>query len=93
MHAQVVPAMPRTLDELANHQEAIVVAVQDQGGALSPELLRRLVEIGFLPGERVCVVARGLFGGNPLAVRVGTATFALRRMEARCVQISTDTSR
>jgi ferrous iron transport protein A len=90
MHAQVVPAAALTLDQLAKGQEATVVAVQDKAGVLSPELLRRLVEIGFLPGERVRVVARGFFGGNPVAVRVGNATFALRLMEARCVQISTE---
>jgi ferrous iron transport protein A len=93
MHAQVSHTAPLTLDELANSQEATVVAVRDRDGVLSPELLRRLVEIGFLPGERVRVVARGVFGGNPLAVRVGTATFALRRLEARCIQINTDQSR
>jgi len=52
------------------------------------ELLRRLIEIGFLPGERVRIVARGALGGTPLAVRVGTSTFALRRMEARCIHVA-----
>jgi ferrous iron transport protein A len=75
------------LDDLDNARDATVVAVQSPDGAMPPELLRRLVEIGFLPGERVRVVARGVPGGTPLAVRVGTATFALRRIEARCVQV------
>ena len=48
---------------------------------------RQLEEIGFLPGETVCVMARGLFGEDPLAVRVGLSTFALRRDEARCVEL------
>ena len=75
------------LDELENERDAIVVSLQSPDGALPPELLRRLSEIGFLPGERVRVLARGVPGGTPLAVRVGTATFALRRIEARSVQV------
>lgn len=50
---------------------------------------RQLEEIGFLPGEPVCVMSRGLFGGDPLAVRVGLSTFALRRDEARCIELET----
>lgn len=76
------------LDELRDEQDATVIDVRSNDGALSSELLRRLTEIGFLPGERVRVVARGVFGGTPLAVRVGTATFALRRAEARCVHVT-----
>jgi len=48
---------------------------------------RQLEEIGFLPGEPVCVMSRGLFGGDPLAVRVGLSTFALRRDEARAIDV------
>jgi ferrous iron transport protein A len=47
----------------------------------------RLEELGFLPGERVLVLTRGRPGGDPLAVRVGHSTFALRRIEAACVRI------
>jgi ferrous iron transport protein A len=79
---------PLLLDQLADGQEATVIAVSDTEGGLRAELLRRLVEIGFLPGERVRVVARGMLGGSPLAVRVGTSTFALRLMEARCIQVA-----
>jgi ferrous iron transport protein A len=50
-------------------------------------MLRRLTEIGFIVGERVCVLARGLLGGPPLAVRVGTSTFALRPMEAQSIDV------
>jgi len=33
------------------------------------------------------VLARGVPGGEPLAVRVGLSTFALRRAEADCVRV------
>jgi ferrous iron transport protein A len=42
--------------------------------------------LGFLPGERVRVLARALFG-DPIAVRLGSGTFALRRFEADCIQV------
>lgn len=75
------------LDRLGDAQDATVVAVQPNQ-QMPPELVRRLIEIGFLPGERVRIVARGIPGGTPLAVRVGTSTFALRRIEAQCIQVS-----
>ena len=51
-----------------------------------------LAELGFLPGERVRVVARGVPGGTPLAVRIGNSTFALRLIEARSVQVTLATT-
>lgn len=50
------------------------------------ELVLRLIEIGFLPGERVRVIARGQPGDEPIAVRLGHTTFALRRFEAAMVR-------
>ncbi|WP_082679928.1 FeoA family protein [Paucibacter sp. KCTC 42545] len=54
----------------------------------APEWAQWLEEIGFLPGEAVRVMARGLPGSDPLVVRIGTSTFALRRAEAECVLVS-----
>jgi len=65
-------------------QELCMEAAEQDG-----DLLLRLLEIGFLPGERVRVVARAFPAGDPLAVRVGRSTFALRRREAALVRIST----
>lgn len=58
----------------------------------SPGLRRRLAELGFLPGEKLRIVARGLMGGDPIAVRIGTGTFALRRFEAECIRVSLEHS-
>jgi len=55
-----------------------------EAGALS----RRLLEIGFFPGARVEVVAAQWPGDDPMAVRVGGSTFALRRREAQLVRIT-----
>lgn len=58
--------------------------------ALNEERARQLEEIGFLPGEQVSVMTRAFPGGDPLVVRVGLSTFALRRAEARCVELQSD---
>ncbi len=53
----------------------------------NPEWASQLQDIGFFPGEHVAVMARGQPGGDPLVVRVGLSTFALRALEAACVQV------
>jgi ferrous iron transport protein A len=42
----------------------------------------RLLELGFVIGESLRVIALGFPGGEPIAVRIGNTTFALRRFEA-----------
>lgn len=56
----------------------------------SRKTLRRMAEIGFLPGESVRVVSRGWLRGGPIAVRVGQSTFALRAHEAALLQVRWD---
>ncbi|MFT3812243.1 MAG: FeoA family protein [Acidovorax sp.] len=75
------------LDALPRAQSAEVVALAPARDEEERALLVRLMEIGFLPGEPVRVVAAGFPGGDPLAVRVGQATFALRRHEAAMVKV------
>ena len=74
-----------TLLDLALHEKADVERVDVAGQA--PEWADWLAEIGFLPGETVQLTAWGPFGGDPLVVRVGDSTFALRRAEAACVRV------
>ena len=74
------------LADLAVGAVARVVSVSPEGAAA--EMGRRLAELGFLPGEAVRVVARGLMAREPIAVRVGTGTFALRLFEAACIRVS-----
>jgi ferrous iron transport protein A len=74
------------LEDLPLHTDARIVAVEPRKGHEAADLAERLAEIGFLPGERVRLLARALFG-EPLAVRVGSDTFALRRSEAACIRV------
>ena len=78
----------QALSDLAKGESARVVGVMPSGPDVPADLTRRLADLGFLPGEHVHVLARGPLGGEPVAVRVGTATFALRRLEADCIRIA-----
>lgn len=46
------------------------------------ELERRLLELGFVEGARVELLHEGLFGRNPIAMKVDDMRVALRRHEA-----------
>ena len=76
-----------TLDSLKAGQSATVIrlAPSAQGGI---DVQRRLMELGFVPGERIRVLKRVM--GGPLAVKVGESTFALRRFEAALVSIKAE---
>ncbi len=66
----------------------VLCVLQVEAPNSAPEWARWLEEIGFIPGERVMLVAHGLPGGDPLVVRIGQSTFALRRAEAACVRVT-----
>ena len=84
----VSPAVPVP----ANLAEAAIGArwqvAHVQAPAAAPEWANWLAEIGFLPGELVSVMARGMPGADPLVVRIGQSTFALRRAEAACITVA-----
>lgn len=93
LQAQAAPAAAVatvSLDTLARHVPARVVDLAPASNVEEQELMLRLMEIGFLPGERVRIVATGFPGPDPLAVRVGEATFALRRHEASKVLVAVE---
>jgi len=79
-------AAPVSLTMLAAMVDARIVAVIAPTGSGPADLPERLAELGFIAGERVRVLARAPFG-DPLAVRVGSGTFALRRVEADCIRV------
>jgi ferrous iron transport protein A len=76
------------LADLATGAQARVVSVSSPDGGPTRELGRRLAELGFLPGEAVRIVARGVMAREPIAVRIGTGTFALRLFEAACIRVA-----
>ena len=70
----------------AGRIHTIRVMAEDDGLSAA-ELERRLIELGFVEGARVEVLHEGLFGRDPIAVRVNEATVALRRCEAASILV------
>ena len=65
-----------------------IAASSDASGVPADELERRLLELGFTEGAQVEILHEGLFGRDPIAVRVNDATVAIRRREAMAVLVS-----
>ena len=53
----------------------------------APQIKGQLEDIGFLPGEQVTVLRKGLLGKGPYMVRIGASTFALRQSEACMISV------
>jgi len=75
------------LSTLPNGCHAVVAHVVAASTDVGPATLRRLGELGFIPGEPVRVLRRGPGGREPLAVQVGETQFALRLVEANCIRV------
>ena len=75
------------LHQLAAGERATVTGVISASAEIDAVALRRLGELGFLPGEPVQLLRRGLGGREPLAVLIGETMFALRLIEAQCIEI------
>jgi ferrous iron transport protein A len=85
---------PVTLSSLRKGDRGTVDAVREDLQSLGDEaqstISRRLLELGFIPGETLEVVAELWPGGDPMAVRLGNTLFALRRREAGSVLVSVE---
>jgi ferrous iron transport protein A len=77
------------LSDLPNGARGTVIGLCADGSP-DPQMLHRLSELGFLPGEPVQLLRRGPGGREPLAVQIGETFFALRKVEAQCVEVSLD---
>ncbi|MDR0440999.1 MAG: ferrous iron transport protein A [Candidatus Accumulibacter sp.] len=75
-----------TLDRAALGEPLAVLRIE--APEQSPEWGRWLEEIGFVAGEQVRLMARAVPGGDPMVVRVGHSTFALRCAEAACISVA-----
>jgi ferrous iron transport protein A len=86
--------LPVSLGSLRKGARGVVTDVRDDAQSLGDEahstVSRRLLELGFVPGEAIEVVEEIWPGGDPIAVRLGNTTFALRRREAGAVMVALD---
>ncbi|MCB1744269.1 MAG: ferrous iron transport protein A [Gammaproteobacteria bacterium] len=76
-----------TLADLPKGARATILGMPESASQMITQHMHRLAELGFLPGEVVRVVALGIPTGDPIAVRLGRATFALRRFEAALIEV------
>lgn len=85
---------PVSLATLGKGVRGVVSDVTDDSQSLGDEaqstVSRRLLELGFIPGETIEVIGEIWPGGDPMAVRLGNTTFALRRREAGAVLVAVD---
>ena len=77
-----------SLSQLPVRRRATIVRlIEPSESALRSSVTARLAELGFLPGEFVTVLRRGPGGREPIAVQVGDTVFALRTLEAACIEV------
>lgn len=86
-----VSANTRTLGSLRPGQTCRVIGLADQ--AVSPELEERLLRMGFAEDAAIEVRHEGLFGRDPIAVKVDGVILALRRREADTILVEVDPPR
>ena len=77
----------QSLSVLSPGATASVVSVGSGGDSTFSPIERRLIELGFVHGEHIEIIAQAMPGGDPFVVRVGTSTFALRRREVESVWV------
>ena len=85
--AQNLIATTMLLNELPNGAHATVSRVLAASPDVDAVTLRRLAELGFIPGEPVQLLRRGPGGREPLAVLIGDTLFGLRLLEAQCIEV------
>lgn len=77
-----------TLDQAVEHMAYRILAVRQGDAFVDKDSARQLQELGFIRGEEVVLLRRTQPGSDPLVVRIGASTFALRKAEAHCIEIS-----
>ena len=77
------------LSDLKVKQSAVIQQVhRETNDTSSPDLVAsRLETLGFIPGTKVQVITKGVFGGDPILIQVGFTRFALRKVEAEKIEI------
>ncbi|MET3663481.1 FeoA family protein [Caulobacter sp. 1776] len=92
--AEIDAAGVRPLGSARRGDRGLIVKVTGVSGAAeavaAEELERRLLEMGFVEGATIEVLHEGLFGRDPIAVRVDDTRVALRRREAGAVTVKFD---
>lgn len=75
--------MELRLTDLKQNESALIVGFRAEEG----DLTTRLREIGFAEGDNVTPLHFGLFGKNPISVRLNGALIAIRKQDASAVLV------
>ncbi len=82
----------RTILDLKLHEEAVVLSINentmiDKEHYKKGDVESRLLDMGFIEGCVVTLMRRGLFGGEPFAIRINqnSSLISLRKSEASAV--------
>ncbi len=67
---------------------AVVVGLATTENAEQHAISTRLLELGFSTGERIRVLAESFPSRDPMVVRIGNTTLALRRKEAAMIHVT-----
>lgn len=73
------------LDQLQKGDKATILGLAEPTDNQPAFIRSRLMELGFIPGEKISILAKSILGCDPIAIRVGDGTFALRNLEASMV--------
>ncbi|TMM45348.1 ferrous iron transport protein A [Qipengyuania marisflavi] len=77
-----------TLDTLAGGTDARITGVDWK--LLAGDEAKRLRALGVDEGAQIAILHRGIFGTrDPLAIRIGQMTIALRRSHAQAITVET----
>lgn len=79
--SSAAPAETATLADLAEGGQAVIEAIE-----APPDIARRLMELGFVPGSTV-TAARRAPGGDPRVFRIDGSEVALRRETAAQIRL------
>lgn len=71
----------RTAAEISNGERAVISGID-----LNHPSSRRIIELGFTPGQEIELVNRSLFN-DPLAFSVRGAVIAIRKKEAASIRV------
>lgn len=74
-----------SLGELAPGEQAEIVTLNYDRA--HEDYFRRLLEIGFLVGERLEILNEAPVSKSPFSIKIKDATYALRREEADCISV------
>ena len=89
--SQVKSMKPKSLGNAQRGYVGRIRAIRTENceSVLAPaELESRLIEMGFVEGAIVEILHEGMFGKDPIAVRVDNATVAIRRREAMAIMVA-----